>query len=65
MQDILEFLLDNIFVRFGRQIYKQVVGIPIGLDSGQDIANLLLYSYEADYVETRPTLISRVQDKNN
>ena len=51
MLDILEFLLDNIFVRFGRQIYKQVVGIPIGLDSGQDIANLLLYSYEADYVE--------------
>ena len=51
MQDILEFILDNIFVKFGRQIYKQVVGIPIGLDSGQDIANLLLYSYEADYVE--------------
>ena len=28
-----------------------MVGIPIGLDSGQDIANLLLYSYESDYVE--------------
>ena len=27
------------------------MGIPIGLDSGQDIANLLLFSYEADYVE--------------
>ena len=51
MQEILEFILDNIFVKFGRKIYKQVIGIPIGLDSGQDIANLLLYSYEADYVE--------------
>ena len=29
---------------------SQVIGIPIGLDSGQDIANLLLYSYESDYV---------------
>ena len=51
MQEILEFILDNIYVKFGRKIYKQVIGIPIGLDSGQDIANLLLYSYEADYVE--------------
>ena len=51
MMEILDFILDNIFVRFGRKMYKQVVGIPIGLDSGQDIANLLLYSYESDYVE--------------
>ena len=27
-----------------------MTGIPIGLDSGKDIANLLLYSYESDYV---------------
>ena len=47
----MEFVLDNIFVRYGRKIYKQVVGIPIGLDSGQDIANLLLFSYESEYVE--------------
>ena len=40
MMDILEFILDNIFVKFGRKVFKQVIGIPIGLDSGQDIANL-------------------------
>ena len=51
MMDILEFILDNIFVKYGRKVFKQVVGIPIGLDSGQDIANLLLFSYESDYVE--------------
>ena len=51
MMDILEFILDNIFVKYGRKVFKQVVGIPIGLDSGQDIANLLLYSYESDNVE--------------
>ena len=50
MQEILEFILDNIYVKYGENVYKQVIGIPIGLDSGQDIANLLLYSYESDYV---------------
>ena len=50
MQEILEFILDNIYVKYGKDVYKQMIGIPIGLDSGQDIANLLLYSYESDYV---------------
>ena len=51
MIEILEFILDNIFVKFGNKIYKQVVGVPIGSDSGADIANLLLFSYESDYIE--------------
>ena len=40
--DILEFILDNIYVKCGKDIFRQITGIPIGLDSGQDIANLLL-----------------------
>ena len=51
LMEILEFILDNIFVRYGNVVYKQITGIPIGLDSGQDIANLLLYCYESEYVE--------------
>ena len=51
LMEILEFLLNNIYVKYGNKIYKQVIGIPIGLDSGQDIANLLLFSYESEYVE--------------
>ena len=51
MMEVLDFILDNIFVKCGKDIYKQVIGIPIGLDSGQDIANLLLFCYESDYVE--------------
>ena len=50
MQEIIEFILDNIHVKCGENVYKQVIGIPMGLDSGTDIANLLLYSYESDYV---------------
>jgi len=49
--EVLGFILDNIYVKCGENIYKQVIGIPIGLDSGQDIANLLLYCYESEYVE--------------
>ena len=52
MIKILDFILDNIYVKFGDEIYKQIIGIPIGLDSGQDIANLLLQQYEAAYVES-------------
>ena len=51
MIEILEFILDNIFVKFGNKIYKQVIGVPIGSDSGADIANLLLFSYESEYIE--------------
>ena len=50
MQEILEFILDNIYVKYGENVYKQVIGIPIGLDTGKDIANLFLYSYESDYM---------------
>ena len=51
MMEVLDFILDNIFVKCGEDIFKQVIGIPIGLDSGQDIANLLLFCYESTYVE--------------
>jgi hypothetical protein len=51
LNNILDFILENIYVKFGNSIYEQVIGIPIGLDSGQDIANLLLYQYESSYIE--------------
>ena len=51
MVEILDFILDNIYVKCGKDIFKQIIGIPIGLDSGQDIANLLLFSYESTYIE--------------
>ena len=50
LYEILCFILDNIYVKFGTELAKQKIGIPIGLDSGQDIANLLLYYYESEYL---------------
>ena len=30
MCDVLHYLLDNIFIRFGSKLYRQMVGIPMG-----------------------------------
>ena len=40
---MIEFLIDNIFVRFGGHLFRQVTGIaPL-------LADLFLYSYENEF----------------
>lgn len=46
----LNFLLDNIFVRYGDTIYRQVVGIPMGTNCAPLVADLFLYCYERDFM---------------
>ena len=46
----LEFLLDNIFVRFGNTIYRQIIGIPMGTNCAPLIADLFLYCYESQFM---------------
>ena len=46
----LEFLLDNIFVRFGNSVYRQVIGIPMGTNCAPLIADLFLYCYESQFM---------------
>ena len=48
--DALTFLLDNIFIRFGTKLYRQVVGIPMGTDCGPLVADLFLFCYERDFM---------------
>ena len=48
--EALTFLLDNIFVRFGDTIYRQVVGIPMGTNCAPLVADLFLYCYERDFM---------------
>ena len=47
--DALTFLLDNIFIRFGNKLYRQVVGIPMGTNCAPLVANLFLFCYERDF----------------
>ena len=37
-------------MEFGGHVYQQTVGIPIGTNRASLVADLLLYSYEADFV---------------
>ena len=48
---MLEFLIDNIFVEFGGEIFQQTVGIPMGTNCAPLLADLFLYSYEADFIQ--------------
>ena len=49
--DALTFLLDNIFIRFGTKMYRQVVGIPMGTNCAPLVADLFLFCYERDFMK--------------
>ena len=38
--DALSFLLDNVYIRFGTKLYKQIVGIPMGTNCAPLVADL-------------------------
>ncbi|MDA3086495.1 hypothetical protein OFO27_08180, partial [Campylobacter sp. CS_ED1] len=48
--DALTFLLDNIFIRVGKVIYRQVIGIPMGTNCAPLIADLFLFCYEKEFM---------------
>ena len=48
--NMLEFLVDNIFVVFGGKVFQQIVGIPIGTNCAPLLADIFLYSYEAEFI---------------
>ena len=48
---IIEFLVDNIYVRFDGQLFRQMVGIPMGTNCAPLLADLLLYSYENEFLD--------------
>ena len=44
------FLLDNIYIRFGSKLYRQIVGIPMGTNCAPLVADLFLLCYERDFM---------------
>ena len=49
--DVLSFLLDNMYIRFGTELYRQSVGIPMGTNSAPLVAVLFLFCYERDLMK--------------
>jgi hypothetical protein len=47
---MLDFLIDNIFVVFGNQVFQPTVWIPMGSNCAPLVADLFLYSYEAEFI---------------
>ena len=50
MCDALHYLLDNIFIRFGSKLYRQIVGISMGTYCAPLVADLFLFCYERDFI---------------
>ena len=48
--NMIEFLVDNIHVRFGGHLFRQTVGIPMGTNCAPLLADLFLYSYENEFL---------------
>lgn len=51
MLNLLDIMIDNVFVRIGDNLYRQVVGIPMGTDCAPLLANLFLHQYEFKYMK--------------
>ena len=49
--NMLEFLIDNIFVICGGRVFQQTVGIHLSTNCAPLPADLFLYSYEADFIQ--------------
>ena len=47
----LSFLLDNIYIRFGTRLYRQIVGIPMGTNCAPLVSDLFLFYYERDFMK--------------
>ena len=48
---MIEFLIDNIFVQFGGCLFRQVIGIPLGTNCAPLLSDLFLYSYENEFLD--------------
>ena len=42
--------MDNIYIRFGTKLYRQIVGIPMGTSCAPLVADLFLFCYERDFM---------------
>ena len=41
MRDAFHYLLDNIFIKFGSKLYKQIVGSQMGINCAPLVADLI------------------------
>ena len=47
----LVYLLNNIFIRFGTKLFRQIKGIPMGIYCAPLVADLFVFSYDRDFMK--------------
>ena len=47
----LSFLLNNIYIGFGTNLYRHNFGIPMGTNCASLVADLFLFCYERDFMK--------------
>ena len=50
MCEALIYLLDNIYIRFGTKLYRQIVGIPMDTNFATLVADLFSFCNEGDFM---------------
>ena len=50
MFEALHYLLDNVFIRFGSKLDRQIECIPMGTNCAPLVADLFLFCYERDFM---------------
>ena len=64
MCDALHYLLDNIFLRFGSKLCRQIVGIPMGTNCAPLVADMFLFCYERDFMLSLSDIMLSLSDNN-
>ncbi len=50
--DMINWLVDNTYVTVGNSVFRQTIGIPMGTDCAPYLANLFLYAYEFEFLNS-------------
>ena len=48
---MIDILVDSAYFKFGDTVYRQRIGIPMGIDPAPQMANLYLFCYEFEFME--------------
>jgi hypothetical protein len=51
LSEMLTHILDTLYIQVGDAVFRQSLGIPMGSSCAPFVANLLLFSYEYEYVK--------------
>ena len=49
---MIDFLIDNIYIKIGNHLFRQCIGIPMGTNCVPLLANLFLYSYGVELLRS-------------